>query len=71
MVFFAHLRCEALRGGVRIEGATGYTVTPSCHNEQQGDVNYFAFFSSALSGTAPLLLTECLTSMSVGLASLP
>jgi hypothetical protein len=32
---------------------------------------YFAFFSSSLSGTAPVLLTECLTMMSTGVASLP
>lgn len=38
---------------------------------QEGDPGYFAFFSSSISGAAPLLLTDLLTMMSTGLASLP
>jgi hypothetical protein len=38
---------------------------------QVGDPGYFAFFSSSISGAAPLLLTDLLTMMSTGLASLP
>jgi hypothetical protein len=53
-----------------MEGATGETMTPSCHNGQGGDVTYFAFFSSSLSGTAPVLLTECLTMISAGVTAL-
>jgi len=44
-------------------------VTPSCHIEREGAPAYCAFFSSSLSGTAPLLPTECLTMMSAGVAS--
>jgi hypothetical protein len=32
---------------------------------------YFAFFSSSIRGVAPLLLTDFLTKMSTGVASLP
>ena len=65
------LMMRGTTGGGKVEGATGYTVTPSWHNEQESDVNYFAFCSSSLSGTAPLLLTVFLTMMSTGVASLP
>ena len=58
-------------GENRRKGATEKSVTPSCHTEREDEPIYFAFFSSSLSGSAPLLLTDFLTVMSMGVAASP